>query len=181
MSLSFVALAPCFVSLSCWKTRPQPIISVLVEEISFNEYGSVHWPLNVVKSKTSPKHVSISMLDCGNSVLWVILAFFSSSKHNRLNWCQTAQLWFRLTAALSPKPPLSHLDVHWQTEGGPVHEPSWAGGPYKLSLSIGRLTDLAGNQVIFPPLYEIPWASALWLRKQLSQVFSAFSLISKLT
>ncbi len=36
LSHSFVALAVCFGSLSCWKTHPWPIFSVLAEESRFS-------------------------------------------------------------------------------------------------------------------------------------------------
>ncbi len=86
LSHSFVALAVCFGSLSCWKTHPRPIFSVLAEGRRFSSnilryMAPVHWPLNVVKSsctlsrETAPKHyVSTSVLDCRDGVLGVILS-----------------------------------------------------------------------------------------------------------
>ncbi len=82
LSHSFVALAVCFGSLSCWKTHQWPIFSVLAEVLvqEFTVNGPIHLPLNVVKSsctlsrKTAPKHVSTSVLDCRDGVLGVIVS-----------------------------------------------------------------------------------------------------------
>ena len=87
LSDSFVALAVCFWSLSCWKNHPQLIFSVLAEEKRFllkilTYVAPFVDPLNSVKSpctlckKTAKHNVSSSRLDCGTGVLWVILAFF---------------------------------------------------------------------------------------------------------
>lgn len=39
---------------------------------------------------------------------------YSAYIHRGSSWCQRTWFWFHLTTALSPKPSLNHLDVHWQ-------------------------------------------------------------------
>ncbi len=77
-SHSFVALAVCFGSLSCWKTHPRHIFNALAgfNALALTVHGPVHRPFDVVQlscplsRKTPPKHnVSTSMFD---GVLWVI-------------------------------------------------------------------------------------------------------------
>lgn len=51
----------------------------------FMVHSPVHGPLNVAKSHSHSIYVSISLLDCGNGVLWVIISNWvskSSSEHN---------------------------------------------------------------------------------------------------
>jgi len=79
----------------------------------------VHLPCNTMKSsntlsrETAPEHnVSTSVSHSQH---------FSSSKHDKLSWCQRAQFWSNLTTALSPKPSRNHLNVHWQTSDGPLY------------------------------------------------------------
>ncbi len=76
LSHSFVALAECFGSLSCWNTHPRPIFNALALTV----HGPVHRPFDVVQlscplsRKTPPKHnVSTSMFDGGDGVLGVIV------------------------------------------------------------------------------------------------------------
>ncbi len=74
LSHSFVALAVCFGSLSCWNTHPWPIFNALA---GFNALAlTVHRPFDAVQlscpfsRKTPPKHnVSTSMCDGGDGVL----------------------------------------------------------------------------------------------------------------
>ncbi len=64
---SFVALAVCFGSLSCWNTHLRPICNALA---GFNALAYMPCPLS---RKTPPKHnVSTSMFDGGDGVLGVI-------------------------------------------------------------------------------------------------------------
>lgn len=51
-------------------------------------------------------------------------AFLSRHSAGRVR----ARFFFHLTTALSPKPCLTHVDVHWQTQDRPVHVPSWDWG-----------------------------------------------------
>ncbi len=81
LSHSFVALAVCFESLSCWKTHPWPIFNALAgfNALALMVHGPVHRPFDAVQlscplsRKTHPKHnVSTSMFDGGDGVLGVI-------------------------------------------------------------------------------------------------------------
>ncbi len=81
LSHSFVALAVCFGSLSCWNTHPRPIFNALAgsNALVLTVHGPVHHPFDVVQlscplsRKTPPKHnVSTSMFDGGDGVLGVI-------------------------------------------------------------------------------------------------------------
>ncbi len=81
LSHSFVVLAECFGSLSCWNTHPRTIFSVLAGFNALTVHGPVHHPFNAVKSscplsrKTPLKHkVSTSMFDGGDGVLGVIVS-----------------------------------------------------------------------------------------------------------
>ncbi len=73
-SHSFVALAVCFESLSCWNTHPWPIFNALALTV----HGPVHRPFDAVQlfcplSITPPKYnVSTSMFDNGDGVFGVI-------------------------------------------------------------------------------------------------------------
>ncbi len=85
LSHSFVALAVCFGSLSCWKTHPRPIFSVLTEGRRFSSNIYSTWPRPLapqcgevvpytLSRETAPKHdVSTSVLDCRDGVLGVIV------------------------------------------------------------------------------------------------------------
>ncbi len=74
LSHSFVALAVCFGSLSCWKTwfyHPRPIFNAL----ALTGHGPVHRPFDAVQlscplsRKTPPKHnFSTSVFDGGDNV-----------------------------------------------------------------------------------------------------------------
>ncbi len=129
LSHSFVALAACFGSLSCWNTHPRSIFNALALMV----HGTVHRTFDAVQlscplsRKTPPKHnVSTSMFDGGDGVLGGHRQHSSSSKPGELSWCQRARFWSHLTTTLSPSSPLNHSDVHWQTS--PVLVLSWAGG-----------------------------------------------------
>ncbi len=75
LSHSFIALAVCFGSLSCWNTHLRPIFNALALTV----HGPVHHTFDAVQlscplsRKTPPMHnVSTSMFDSGDGVLWVI-------------------------------------------------------------------------------------------------------------
>ncbi len=76
LSHSFVALAVCFGSLSCWNTHPRPIFNALALTV----HGPVHRPFDAAQlffplSRAPPqkKHnVSTSMFDSGDGVLVAI-------------------------------------------------------------------------------------------------------------
>ena len=85
LSHSFVALAVCFGSLSCWKTHPRPIFSALTEgrrlSPKISRYmapfilPSIQWSRPVPLAEKPPKHkVSTSMLHSGDVVLEVVLS-----------------------------------------------------------------------------------------------------------
>ncbi len=81
LSHSFVALAVCFGSLSCWNTHSQPIFNALAgfNALALMVHGPVHLPFDEVQlsyplsRKTPLKHnVSTSMIDSGDGVLGVL-------------------------------------------------------------------------------------------------------------
>ncbi len=74
LSHSFVALAVCFGSLSCWNTHPRPIFNALVgfNALALTVHVPFHCPFDAVQlfcplsRKTPPKHnVSTSVFDVG--------------------------------------------------------------------------------------------------------------------
>ncbi len=78
---SFVALAVCFGSLSCWNIHPRSIFNALAgfNVLALMVHGPVHRSFDAVQLscplswKTPPKHnVSTSMFDGGDGVLGVI-------------------------------------------------------------------------------------------------------------
>ncbi len=76
LSHSFVALAVCFGSLSCWNTHPRPIFNALAGFNALAVNGPVHRSFDAVQlfcplsRKTSLKHnVSTFMFDGGDGVL----------------------------------------------------------------------------------------------------------------
>ncbi len=91
LSHSFVALAVCFGSLSCWNTHPRPIFNALAgfNALALTVHGPFHRPFDAVQlscplsRKTHSKHnVSTSMFDGGDGVLGVI----GSILHEDLAW-----------------------------------------------------------------------------------------------
>ncbi len=97
LSHSFVALAVCFGSLSCWNTHPRPIFNALALTV----HGPVHRPFDAVQlscplsRKTPPKHnVSTSMFDGGDGVLGVIGSI--PPPPNRASWVDAKELDFGL-------------------------------------------------------------------------------------
>ncbi len=79
LSHSFIALAVCFGSLSCWKTHTQPIFNALAGFNALTVHDPVHRPFDAVQlscplsRKTPPKHnVSTSMFEDGDGILGVI-------------------------------------------------------------------------------------------------------------
>ncbi len=79
LSHSFVALAVCFVSLSCWNTQPTFNALAGFNSLVLTIHGPVHHPFDAVQlscplsRKTHPKHnISTSMFDGGDGLLGVI-------------------------------------------------------------------------------------------------------------
>ncbi len=81
LSHSFVALAVCFGSLSCWNIHPRTIFNALAgfNVLALTVHGPVHLPFDEVQlsyplsRKTPPKHnVSNSMFDSRDGVLGVL-------------------------------------------------------------------------------------------------------------
>ncbi len=98
LSHSFVALAVCFGSLSCW-THPRPIFNALALTV----HGTVHHPFGAVQlscplsRKTPPNHnVSTSMFDGRDDVLGVIGSIPPPPNTASLSWCQKAGFWSHL-------------------------------------------------------------------------------------
>ncbi len=100
---SFVALAMCFGSLSCWNTHSRPIFNALAgfNALALTVHDPVHRPFDAVQlscplsRKTPPKHnVSTSMFDGGDGVLGVI----GSIPHppNTAIWVDAKELDFGL-------------------------------------------------------------------------------------
>ncbi len=126
LSHSFVDLAMCFGSLSCWNTHPRPIFNTLALTV----HDSVHFPFDAVKfsrpltRKTLPNNVSTSMFDSGDGVLGVIDSI--PPPPNTASWVDAKELDFGLIwpQHFSHSSPLNH----WETSDSPVHVLSWAGG-----------------------------------------------------
>ncbi len=85
LSHSFVALAVCFGSLSCWNNHPQPVFNALAgfNGLILTVHGPVHRPFDAVQlscplsRKAPPKHnVCTSMFDGGMVFLGSQAAFF---------------------------------------------------------------------------------------------------------
>lgn len=72
-------------------------------------------PTAALQTTARHNNVSTSMFDGGRGVLGSI------PPPNTTSWCQRARFWYHLTTTLSPRPPLNHSDVPWQTSNGPVH------------------------------------------------------------
>lgn len=72
----------------------------------FRVHGPIHWPLSPVKSsctlsrKTTPKHVSISMLVCRDGILWVIFSIFLAPNTTDQVGPRGLNFWLYLTTAL---------------------------------------------------------------------------------
>ncbi len=103
LSHSFVALAVCFGSLSCWNTHPRPIFNALAgfNALVLMVHGPVHRPFDAVQlscplsRKTPPKHnVSTSMFDGGDGVLGVIGSI--PPPPNTASWVDAKELDFGL-------------------------------------------------------------------------------------
>ena len=118
LSHSFVAIADVFGSLSCWKTHPQHIFSVLAERSyqDFTEHGPIHFSLYAVTTtsplgRETPKHnASTSMLDSGDGVLVVIVRI--PPPPNKAHQIDTKELdLFHLTISPSAKYSLNHPGV----------------------------------------------------------------------
>ena len=121
----------CFGSLSCWKTHPQPIFSVLTEgrrlSPKISRYmvpfilPSIRWSHPVPLAKKLPQSIRFPP-PCFRVgwCSWGCTQHLSSSKHGESSWCQIALFWSHLTTSHSPKPPLDHPGVLWQTSDRPV-------------------------------------------------------------
>ncbi len=86
LSHSFVALAVCFGSLSCWNTHPRPLLNALALTV----HGPAHRPFDVVQlscpfsRKAPPKQ-------WWGWCSWGHRQHSPSSKHGELSWCQRAK------------------------------------------------------------------------------------------
>ena len=122
LSHSFVALAVCFGSLSCWKIHPRPIFSALTEgrrlSPKISRYmapfilPSIRWSRPVPLAEKHPQSIrfpppcfTVGMVFLG------LTQHFSSSEHGESSWCQLALFWSHLTTSPSPKPPPDHPGV----------------------------------------------------------------------
>ncbi len=120
LSHSFVALAVCFGSLSCWNTHSRLIFNALALTV----HGPVHHPFDAVQlscplsRKTPPKHnVSTSMFDGGDGVLGVIGSIPPPT--NTASWVDAKELDFGLIW-----PQHFHPVLLWI-----IGKLSWAGWP----------------------------------------------------
>ncbi len=101
LSHSFVALAVCLGSLSCWNTHPRPILNALALTV----HGPAHRPFDVVQlscpfsRKAPPKqNVSTSMFNGGDGDLGVIDSI--PPPPNTASWVDAKELnfWSQLLA-----------------------------------------------------------------------------------
>ena len=128
LSYSFVALAVCFGSLSCWKTHPRPIFSALTEgrrlSPKISRYmapfilPSIRWSRPVPFAEKHPQ--SIRFPPPCFTVGMVFLGLYSAFLFLESSWCQIALFWSHQTTSPSPKPPPDHPGVLWQTTDRPV-------------------------------------------------------------
>ncbi len=138
LSHSFVALAMCFGSLSCWNTHPLwPIFNALAgfNALALPVHAPFHRPFDAVQlscplSKKTPPKQCFHVWWCS----WGHRQHSSSSKHGELSWCQRAWLRSNLTTTLSSSSPLNH----WQTSDG----------LYMCILEQGDLAGAAGFSVL---------------------------------
>lgn len=99
-------LAVCFGSMSCRKNHPWPIFSDLVKEF----LSAVNLSCNLSR-KTAPNHnLSISVLNCGEDVLWIILILISFSP-NKMKLIPKS--FILVSTALSPKPSFTCSLTNW--------------------------------------------------------------------
>ncbi len=114
LSHSFVSLAMCFGSLSCWNTHPRHIFKAW--RYMALSIVPLRWcSCPCLLSRKHPQ--SIMFPPPCLMVGWCSWGHrqhsSSSSKHGKLSWCQRAWFWSHLTTTLSPSSPLNH----WQTSG----------------------------------------------------------------
>ncbi len=66
LSYSFVALAVCFGSLSCWNTHPRPIFNALADfnPLALKVHGPIHRPFDAVLLSWPCGRGRISVLHC---------------------------------------------------------------------------------------------------------------------
>ena len=123
LSLSFVALAVCFGSLSCWKShlRPKEVVTQ-----NFRVHGPIHPPLDTVKSscplswETPPKDkVAPPCFTVG-----MVYSAFLFLQTRRAELMPNSSI-----TSPSPKPLPDHPGVLWQTSDGPAHVPCSAEEP----------------------------------------------------
>ncbi len=144
LSHSFVALAVCLGSLSCWNTHPRPILNALALTV----HGPAHRPFDVVQlscpfsRKAPPKqNVSTSMFNGGDGVLGVIDSI--PPPPNTASWVDAKELNF-----------WSQLLANFRR---PVHVFSWAGGPCG-SCKISVLHGVVCYQLFSCWLWsQLPW------------------------
>ena len=167
LSHSFVALAVCFGSLSCWKTHPRAIFSALTEGrrlvLKISRYmapfilPSIRWSRPVSLAEKHPQSIRFPppCFTMGVGVLGVVLSISLPPNTASRVVCQIALFWSHLTTSPSPKSPSDHPGVLWQTLDGPVHVPSSAEEPCACS----RILILHGIVCY--------WWFSLWLWSQL--------------
>ncbi len=104
LSHSFVVLAVCFGSLSCWNTHPRPIFNALTgfNALALTVHVPVHRPFDAVQlfcplsRKTPPKHnVSTSVFDVEVVFLGSIIGSIPPPP-NTASWVDVKELDFGL-------------------------------------------------------------------------------------
>ncbi len=124
LSHSFVALAVCFGSLSCWNIYPRSHFQWRYTAPSIVSLMQCSCPVPLAEKHPQSIMFPPSCLTLG-WCSWSHRQHSFSSKHGELSWCQRAGFWSHLNTTLSPSSTLNHC----QTSDGPVHVLSWAGGP----------------------------------------------------
>ncbi len=155
LSLSFVALAVCFGSLSCWNTLPRPIFNALVLTV----HGIVHRSFDAVQlfcplSITPPKHnVSTSMFDGEDGVLGDIGCLFLLLQRR---WVELMpKSWILVSSDHNTFTQFSELLANFRRA---VHVLSWAGGHcWRCMISV--LRGVVCYQLFSWWLWsQLPWA-----------------------
>ncbi len=80
LSHSFVALAVCFWSLSCWNTHPRPIFNALagINALALTVHGPVHHPFDVGLHDISFQHRYRNVHICDSHIAGCVIFSIAS-------------------------------------------------------------------------------------------------------
>ncbi len=121
LSHSFVAMAVCFGSLSCWNIHPRLIFNALALTV----HGPIHHPFDAVQLSCPLCRKTTQSIMFRPPCLTVGMVFLgwqhsSSSKHGELSWCQRAGFWpwggCRRAYATCVRWVISKMALRWRGE-----------------------------------------------------------------